>query len=92
MAKHFEKLVQSDPRFEIVGEVTLGLVCFRLKDQPNESSEKLLKQINEEGKIYMVPSKINDVYFLRFAICAATTEQKHIDEAWSIILRHANSF
>ena len=38
-------MVESDERFEIVGEVTLGLVCFRLK-QSNELNEKLLKSIN----------------------------------------------
>lgn len=30
-AHEFEALVLSDPRFEIVGEVLMGLVCFRLK-------------------------------------------------------------
>ena len=30
-AHEFEALVLSDPRFEIVAEVILGLVCFRLK-------------------------------------------------------------
>ena len=78
-------MVESDERFEIVGEVTLGLVCFRLK-QTNELNEKLLKSINEAGKIYMVPSKINNVYFLRFAVCAVSTEKRHIEEAWNIIL------
>lgn len=31
LAKYFERLVLSDNRFEIVGEVIMGLVCFRLK-------------------------------------------------------------
>lgn len=30
-AHEFEALVLTDPRFEIVAEVILGLVCFRLK-------------------------------------------------------------
>lgn len=30
-AHEFEAFVLSDPRFEIVAEVILGLVCFRLK-------------------------------------------------------------
>lgn len=31
LAREFECLVRQDPRFEICAEVTLGLVCFRLK-------------------------------------------------------------
>uniref|UniRef100_A0A183TCW3 Mediator of RNA polymerase II transcription subunit 20 n=1 Tax=Schistocephalus solidus TaxID=70667 RepID=A0A183TCW3_SCHSO len=31
MAHYLEHLLVSDGRFEIVGEVTLGLVCFRIK-------------------------------------------------------------
>ena len=31
LAKHFEKLVRQDSRFEVKGDVIFGLVCFRLK-------------------------------------------------------------
>ena len=31
LAKYFEKLVKEDERFEVIGTVLLGLVCFRLK-------------------------------------------------------------
>jgi len=31
LATLFGKLVDGDPRFEVVGPVTMGLVCFRLK-------------------------------------------------------------
>ncbi|RNA27256.1 dopa decarboxylase, partial [Brachionus plicatilis] len=88
LAKYFESLVAKDDRFEIIGEVTMGLVCFRLKGS-NELNENLLKQITQDAKIYMVPSKINDVYFIRFAVCASSSEQRHIDFAWENILKNA---
>ena len=31
MAHEFEAMVKSDARFEIVADVIMGLVCFRLK-------------------------------------------------------------
>jgi len=31
LAKKFESLVATDSRFEVIGKVTLGLVCLRLK-------------------------------------------------------------
>lgn len=89
MAKDFEALVLTDKRFEIVGEVILGLVCFRLKGE-NELTENLLKSINSEGLIYMVPAKIGEKFFLRFAICASSTEKRHIENAWQIILKHVD--
>lgn len=89
MAKYFESLIKHDDRFEIVGKVILGLVCFRLKGS-NETNERLLKSITKEGLIFMVPGKVNDVFFLRFAICASSTQQRHIDFAHNIISKHAD--
>ena len=67
------------------------LFIIAQKDQSNEVNETLLKNITDEGKIFMVPSKINDVYFLRFAICAASTEKRHVDFAWEVIQKHAET-
>ncbi|XP_071945458.1 aromatic-L-amino-acid decarboxylase-like [Antedon mediterranea] len=90
LAHDFEKLVLSDSRFEIVGSVILGLVCFRLKES-NEINEKLLKEINNSGKIHLVHSTEKETYFLRFAVCASSTEQKHVQYAWKIIQELTNS-
>ena len=65
-------------------------MCFRLKGG-NEQSEKLLKSITDEGLIYMVPAKIGETFFLRFAICASSTQKNHIDFAWDIIKKHADN-
>lgn len=81
-AKQFEGLCRKDARFEIVGEVAMGLVCFRLQGE-NAVSEALLKRINGRGKIHLVPSKINDVYFLRMAVCSRFTQVEDIDLSWT---------
>ncbi|XP_037083637.1 aromatic-L-amino-acid decarboxylase-like [Pollicipes pollicipes] len=81
LAKLFGELVGADRRFEVVTPVTLGLVCFRLKAK-NEVNEALLKQINDAGRIHMVPSKLRQTYILRFAVCASATEESDIELAW----------
>ncbi|EAT37248.1 AAEL010737-PA [Aedes aegypti] len=81
-AKQFEALCVADSRFEIFSTVQMGLVCFRLKGN-NEISEALLKKINGRGKIHMVPSKVNDVYFLRMAVCSRFTEASDIEYSWN---------
>ncbi|XP_012942336.1 aromatic-L-amino-acid decarboxylase [Aplysia californica] len=84
LAKQFGQLVADDSRFEIVGEVTLGLVCFRLKG-PNSANETLNKKINDDRRIHLVPSKVKDTYFLRFAVCARGTQMSDVTFAWSVI-------
>lgn len=55
-AHEFEALVLSDPRFEIVAEVVLGLVCFRLKVRIFFSSlfRKKEKEKRKKEKIVVV--------------------------------------
>ncbi|XP_075212793.1 aromatic-L-amino-acid decarboxylase [Lycorma delicatula] len=84
LAHEFESLVLKDPRFEIIGDVLMGLVCFRLKGS-NEINEALLKRINGNGKIHLVPSKISGTYFLRFAVCSRYTESSDIQFSWQEI-------
>uniref|UniRef100_A0A8C7QDR6 Aromatic-L-amino-acid decarboxylase n=1 Tax=Oncorhynchus mykiss TaxID=8022 RepID=A0A8C7QDR6_ONCMY len=81
LAKEFESLVRADQRFEISADVVLGLVCFRLKGS-NEVNETLLKRINNGRKIHLVPCQLSGQFVLRFAVCARTTESRHIREAW----------
>ncbi|MGH0142321.1 UNVERIFIED_CONTAM: hypothetical protein FKN15_076131 [Acipenser sinensis] len=84
LAHEFESLVRQDKRFEICGDVVLGLVCFRLKGS-NTLNEKLIKTINNGRKIHMVPCYLADSFVLRFAVCGRTTESKHIQLAWENI-------
>lgn len=88
-AHEFETLVQSDSRFEIVEDVVLGLVCFRLKGS-NDLNENLLKRINGAGNIHLVPSKIKDTFFLRLAICSRYSESKDIQYSWKEIKLRAD--
>ena len=51
----------------------------------NEVNEVLLKKINNDARIHMVPSKSKGIYFLRFAVCAAKTKSSDITYAWKVI-------
>uniref|UniRef100_A0A9L0JDJ8 Aromatic-L-amino-acid decarboxylase n=1 Tax=Equus asinus TaxID=9793 RepID=A0A9L0JDJ8_EQUAS len=84
LSHEFESLVQQDPRFEICAEVTLGLVCFRLKGS-NKLTEALLERINNAKKIHLVPCHLRDKFVLRFAICSRTVESAHVQLAWEHI-------
>ncbi|XP_011876127.1 PREDICTED: aromatic-L-amino-acid decarboxylase-like, partial [Vollenhovia emeryi] len=88
-AHEFEALVLSDPRFEIIGEVVMGLVCFRLKGS-NELNKAFIKKINGAGNIYLIPAKVKYTYFLRFAVCSRFSVMKDIQYSWKEIELRAN--
>ncbi|XP_074841579.1 aromatic-L-amino-acid decarboxylase [Carettochelys insculpta] len=88
LAHEFENLVLQDKRFEICAEVTLGLVCFRLKGS-SELNEALLKSINDARKIHLVPCHLREKFVLRFAICSRTVESVHVQLAWQHISKLA---
>lgn len=85
LAHDFEQMLRKDERFEIITPVVLGLVCFRLKGKSNEDNEKLLKSINDRGKIHIVPSKLKGTYILRFAICSRFTTLEDVKYGWKEI-------
>ena len=63
----------------------ISLLCSCDLQGPNEKSMELLSEITNDGKIYMVASEINQVFFIRFVVCAASTQENHIDFAWEVI-------
>ena len=52
----------------------------------NEASETLLKLINDDRRIHLVPAKVHDIYFLRLAICSTKTTSADLQFAWKVIL------
>lgn len=77
LAKEFEKLVIGDDRFEVVNDVRLGLVCFRLRGN-DLLNQDLLALINSTGRMHMIPSKVKGHYAIRFAVCYEKATRAHI--------------
>ena len=49
----------------------------------------MLVNINDDGRIHLVPAECKSVYFLRFAISATRTEAKDVQFGWSVIVEMA---
>jgi tyrosine decarboxylase len=98
MAATFEGMVRADPRFEVPVPARFALVCFRLrpavdvddKDKvTNELNRKLLEAVNATGRAYMSCAVVGGMYVLRCAIGNSLTEERHVQEAWSVVQEQA---
>ncbi|KAL8143007.1 hypothetical protein V2J09_016039 [Rumex salicifolius] len=90
LAKHFEELVNQDPRFEVVTLRTFSLVCFRLLPPNNEGcgnelNRELLEAVNASGDVFISHTVLSGMYVLRFAVGAPLTEARHVNGAWKIL-------
>ncbi|XP_019359680.1 PREDICTED: histidine decarboxylase isoform X1 [Gavialis gangeticus] len=88
MAKYFESLVKSDPFFEVPAKRHLGLVVFHLKG-PNWLTEKLLKELNNSGRLFLIPATIHDKFIIRFTVTSQFTTKEDVLRDWNIIQQTA---
>jgi aromatic-L-amino-acid decarboxylase len=56
----------------------------------NKLTEKFLLALNDSGQIHVVPSMVNDIFVIRFAICAKDASEYDIHIAFQIIQTHAD--
>ncbi|KAG1697207.1 Aromatic-L-amino-acid decarboxylase [Nymphon striatum] len=88
LAHEFESMLLKDDHFEIIGDVIMGIVCFRLKGS-DDLNKKLLQQVNDHGKIFIVPSQFEDSYYLRFSIGGVDPNLDDIICSWKEIQSQA---
>jgi aromatic-L-amino-acid decarboxylase len=94
MAQDFKKWVEGHHAFELLAPVNLSVVCFRLNDgRPEEALEVLNKKfhesLNKTGKVYLTHTSLKGKYAIRMAIGQRTTEERHVKEAWDLIVAKA---
>uniref|UniRef100_A0A0N5C3P2 Aromatic-L-amino-acid decarboxylase n=1 Tax=Strongyloides papillosus TaxID=174720 RepID=A0A0N5C3P2_STREA len=90
LGKYFHDILSKDSRFEIIVPQHLGLTCFRIKDSTNEMNEKLYNKIDSDRRIHLTPSKIHNMYFLRFVVCSQLTTKEDIQFAYDVIVELYN--
>ncbi len=74
---------------EVITEPVLGLFTFRFINQNNENinelNEKIVKEINDEGLIYLTPTKVGEKFVIRFMAGTLEMEENDIDVAYECI-------
>ena len=85
-AKAITEKINKDDRFELMAPTVLNLVCFRYKGS-DDFNETLVQRLNDSGKLYLIHTKLNNKYTLRFSIRQKKTTWDHIIKAWELILQ-----
>jgi aromatic-L-amino-acid decarboxylase len=95
MAKRFKAMVAKDHRFEIVVPRKFALVCFRLKPELESEGSKLnrelLNAVNSSGRAFMTHGVVGGRFYIRAAIGATLTEERHVDDLWKLIKEKAQN-
>ena len=70
-------------------EKKIGKIKAPTPKTPNTIiNERLCKNINEDNKIHITPSKICERFILRFAVCSRFTVSSDVSYAWQQVQHH----
>ncbi|UYV74173.1 Tdc2 [Cordylochernes scorpioides] len=88
LAHYFAFLMSRDKNFQICNEVTLGLVCFQLKNS-NRLTKILEERLNQTRKIFVISAQLKEKHVIRFCVVSENCRQEHVVYAWNLIRRMA---
>jgi aromatic-L-amino-acid/L-tryptophan decarboxylase len=96
LARRFASWAEAQADWEVVAPVPLSVVCFRYAP-PGASADVLdtlnmaiLDRVNCTGRVYLSHTKLGGRVVLRLAIGNARTDDRHVAEAWQLLLDAAS--
>jgi len=89
-AKALTEEINKDDRFELMAPTVINLVCFRYKGS-DKFNEALVQRLNNSGKLYLIHTKLNNKYTIRFSIGQTKTTWEHVLKAWELILQETEA-
>ena len=89
-AKALTEEINKDDRFELMAPTVINLVCFRYKGS-DKFNEALVQRLNNSGKLYVIHTKLNNKYTIRFSIGQTKTTWDHVIKAWGLILQETEA-
>jgi aromatic-L-amino-acid decarboxylase len=88
LARLFTEWVRADDRFELALDPPLNLVCFRHRGG-DAINQAIVDGVNATGKMYLTSTKLGGHLTLRMSIGQAETEDRHVRQAWALIIEAA---
>ena len=98
LAKKLAERISRSQDFELLAPVPLNTICFRysppdIQDEReiNAINERLLKDLNRTGEVYMTHTTLDDRYTIRLVVGQTYIKERHVDRAWELIRKTARS-
>ena len=85
LARLFAEWIEKDGRFELLAPVVMGVVCFGLRDQPNEKVSNLVGRLNASGKTYLTLTKLRGRSAIRLGLGNMLTTETDLCAVWDLI-------
>lgn len=93
MVRELAEKMKREKDIEFLAPVSLNMICFRFnpgnmqEDALNILNQKILKEINNTGELYMTHTRIEGRFTIRLVAGQTYLEKRHLEKAWKLI-RH----
>jgi glutamate/tyrosine decarboxylase-like PLP-dependent enzyme len=90
LARYFRARLSELEGFDPGPEAQLSVVAFRYLPKTgdvDEFNERLMRHIQQEGRVMMSGTRIDGRYYLRCAILCFRTHLEHVDDAVDAVVR-----
>jgi aromatic-L-amino-acid decarboxylase len=84
LARELAARLDEDNRFELIAPVPFALVCFR-HVAGDATTDALAAGINDSGDVYLTPSHIGGMSFIRISVGQTRTDGRHVARLWELI-------
>jgi aromatic-L-amino-acid decarboxylase len=84
MAAWLGERISECARFDLVAPVTMGLVCFRVREG-DDATRELMRQINGAGTLFVSHTVLNGRFTIRAAVGNMRTEWQDVEALWAAI-------
>jgi len=96
-AQWFKQQVEATLNWEVVAPVNLQTVCVRHRpdnlqgDALDQHTLNWVNEINQSGKAFLSPSKLDNRWMVRVSIGVEATEREHVKQLWTLMRETAET-
>src|SRR5438128_896302 len=91
LAVLFGEWVRASDDFELSAPISMGVVCFRAKDEIDAFNSSIVELVNRSGRAYLNQTKLRGQTVIRLGLGNILTTEKHLSDAWELIQETARS-